>query len=258
MFATAAPPPEERRAQYDVDYTPRAVPRLTIARLGQDIAAHPERILIPSAGAGSWAAEARAAYPDAHITAVEIRPEERAHLWRWCDEVHIGDIRDPSIRADIEVEGPIDLICDNPAFSLIEVSDCPHVEVVKSRCVACGERKSQAEALRAFVVNLRPLLVPRTGRLALYHLSDLGQRSADAWKIIEEHPPMYQMRVMPMSHRGDGKSDARSYSVWAWGPGPGRSRKQIVHEPATWKAWSLPRLGPSERRWTTVPGTETT
>lgn len=253
LFSTAEPPTEERRAAFDVDYTPRAVPRAVFAELREELGAV-RRVLIPAAGAGSWAAEARAAWPDADITAVEIRREERAGLCRWCDELHIGDIRRWSLR----LTGPYDLIADNPPFSLLPLSDCKHPRVPKDRCLDCKARKAQAETLDAYVVKLRPLLA-RSGRLALYHLSDLAQRSAGARAIFDEHPPIYQMRCQPMRHRATGGTDHRSYSVWVWNDGEPRSAKAIENESRPrCQMWDLPILPASERRWAVVPGSETT
>lgn len=224
-----APITEERRAEFDVDRTPLAIPRQTYAALAKDL---PEvrRILIPAAGSGPWAQAARERWPKTHITAVEIRAEEREILYQWCDHVVIGDIRAMTPRDGVTfLPAPYDLIADNPPFSLVP---------------STGGRKSQAEALRAYVANLRPLLADR-GLLALYWLSDLGQRATSeaARALWDANLPTYQMRVQPVEHREGKGVDLRSYSVWVWGPDGGRG---------PWLTWDLPALPKADRRW--APG----
>jgi hypothetical protein len=222
-----APITEERRAEFDVDRTPLAIARQTYEALAGDL---PEvrRILIPAAGSGPWAQAARERWPKAWILAVEVREEERSVLGQWCDHVITGDIRDVVPRLVQERE-PVDLIADNPPFSLVPSS---------------GGRKSQAEALRAFVVNLRPLLAPR-GLLALYWLSDLGQRATGeaARALWDENRPIFQMRVQPVEHREGKGVDLRSYWVWE------RPDAETALG-GRWWSWDLPALPKSARRWT--------
>lgn len=235
-----APLTEERRAAFDVDRTPLAVPRQVYAELAPDLG-DVRRILVPAAGSGPWAQAARERWPSAWICAVEIREEERPALDRCCDHVITGDIRDIAPRLAFE-GADIDLVADNPPFSLLTLGTCPHERLTpQGRCQACGGRKSQAEALRAYVALLRPLLAPR-GLLALYWLSDLGQRATnlEARALWDLHRPLYQMRVQPVEHRESRGVDQRSYSVWCWDrePTPGRR----------WSTWDLPPLAKAERR----------
>ena len=245
---------EERRAAFDVDRTPRAIPRQVYAELAPELGrgittkwgsscAAPRRILIPAAGSGPWAAEARERWPDAEITAVEIRAEERPQLTRVCDHVITADIREVTAHRALAGE-PFDLVADNPPFSMLPRNGCAHARLSKdgSRCLDCGERKAQAEALRAYVANLRPLLAPG-GLLALYWLDALGQRATgeDARALWDLHRPLYQMRVQPVEHREGRGVDLRSYSVWVWDREPVPRRR--------WSAWDLPPLSKSERRW---------
>lgn len=73
------------------------------------------RIADIGAGSGPWGQRARFVFPGAHLTALEIRAEERPHLKRWYDDVQIGDFRAAS------VEEPFDLVMGNaPFFSLLE------------------------------------------------------------------------------------------------------------------------------------------
>lgn len=263
LFNPAAPPEESRRAEFDVDYTPRAIPRTVFEALAPELGAV-RRILIPAAGAGAWAAEARARWPDAHITAVEIRGEEQVNLFRWCQDVIPLDIR---TAAPLFVQ-PFDLIADNPPFSMLPISfDCDHPVLNKSgdRCAVCKARKSQAETMRAFVVNLRPLLAPG-GRLALYHVSQLGQRGKESAAILREHVPLYQMRHQPVAHRSKGGTDSKSYSTWVWpaieDKGDAPEGYAVRRKPggAGWQ-WgceiTLPDEGP-EDGWDTVAWTSTT
>jgi hypothetical protein len=238
---------EERRAAFDVDRTPPAIPRLVYETLAPELGTV-RRILIPAAGSGPWAAEARARWPEAHITAVEIRPEERPVLAQVCDVVVTADIR--AVQAHNALAGqPFDIIADNPPFSLLTLGPCPHERLTpQGRCQVCGERKSQAEALRAYVANLRPLLAP-SGLLALYWLSDLGQRATGeaARALWDKHRPLYQMRVQPVEHRQGRGVDLRSYSVWAWGHVPPPATTPY-RPPPGWRTWDLPPLTKAERR----------
>lgn len=243
-FGGVAPEPitEERRAAYDVDRTPPAIPRQVYAELAPELG-DVRRVLIPAAGAGPWAIEARIRWPDAEITAVEIRPEERPALARVCDHVITADIRKVADMLQHEANGlPFDLIADNPPFSLLPRGECPHTSITPlGRCSACKQRKSQAEALRAYVANLRPMLAHH-GRLALYWLSDLGQRATgdEARALWDLHRPLYQMRVQPVEHRKGKGVDLRSYSIWVWDRDPVPCRR--------WSAWDLPALARSDRR----------
>lgn len=244
-----APISEERRAQYDVDRTPIAIPRLAYDSLAPDMGlVQPPRVLCPAAGSGPWAQAARERWPRAEITAVEIREEEQPILARWCDHVITADIR------DARLSGPYDVIADNPPFSLSPPN---------------GGRKSQAEALRAFVVNLRPLLAPG-GILVLYWLSDLGQRATGeaARALWDANQPLYQMRVQPVEHRKGRRADLRSCSVWCWassrdacpacgsedtvptsrGTGCQRCGCDWGTKPPGWRTWDLPPLTKAERR----------
>lgn len=237
---TPAPITEERRAAFDVDRSPPAVPRQVYEELAADLGVV-RRVLVPAAGSGPWAAEARRRWPDAEITAVEIREEERPKLAAVCDHVVTADIRQAV--EQLRRRRAFDLVADNPPFSLLPLNGCPHARLSKdgTRCQDCGERKAQAEALRAYVAALRPLLAPR-GLLALYWLTDLGQRATNegARALWDLHRPLYQMRVQPVEHRQGRGVDLRSYSVWAWDrePVPGRR----------WSAWDLPALPKAERR----------
>lgn len=260
MFSTSLPLPELRRAAFDVDYTPPAIPRQVYGVLQPEMKVV-RRILCPAAGAGVWAMVAREYWPDAVIMAVEIRPEERGHLLRWCNGVVIADIRrlveGEGLWSSVQAEGAFDLIADNPPFSLFPVNGCEHVPNARGdRCTKCKARKSQAEALKAYVVAMRPLLA-RGGRLALYWLSDLAQRAKEARAIFAAHPPMYQMRTQPTRHRANGGVDLRSYSVWVWPDGEPRTPEQIEHDPRPrCSMFDLPSLPAAERRWSVVPGTE--
>ena len=108
---------------------------------------------------------------------------------------------------------------------------------------------SQAEALRAYVANLRPLLAPG-GLVALYWLSDLGQRATSeaARALWDENRPLYQMRVQPVEHRQGRGVDLRSYSVWAWDRESATEREPTDLPLRRWATWDLPPLTKAERR----------
>lgn len=73
------------------------------------------RLIDIGAGSGPWGQRARFVWPSSHLTALEIRDEERPYLERWYDDVRIGDFR----RADI-VELADAVIGNAPFYSLVE------------------------------------------------------------------------------------------------------------------------------------------
>lgn len=230
-------PTEERRAQFDVDYTPPSVARCCLERLRPIVEAHRsrpgkrkrtvKRILDVCAGAGVWSMEARRLFPSAHITAVEIRPEERKWLEQWCDEVIIADIANAGLQL-----GLYDAIVGNPPFSLP---------------VDGASRKSRARAMEVLVVGMRERLRSDDARVGLYVPQSWWQRSTRAVDIAAEHKPAEQFNVpLPIQHRPNKQADQLAYAFYTW------SRRDTI---GMWKACDLPRLEPEARRWTVVPGT---
>jgi SAM-dependent methyltransferase len=278
--ARAEPPPEAVRATYDVDCTPspvahqavEAVTRGWLRPASEDHAGDAPRVLDLAAGTGSWSRAVRRLFPRAHITALEIREDERPFLKHWADEVVIGDVvelvvqalrvrlRDapddatrallqrlgvapePAAEGEASVLGSYDLIVGNIPFSL------PDERKPRRKDGAMG--KSRLRAFEAFVVAMREHLAPR-GRLALYVPSAWWQRGEEIARLAQQHQPFRQLNVpLPVSHRGRGQQAATdAYSVFVWSP---------ASAPACfgWHTVDLPVLDAADRRWSIMPGSE--
>lgn len=240
-------PPEHdpgRLRKFEADFTPTGVVRQLFveAGLAELYPGKHVRVLCPSAGAGVYPMVAREAFGDrAHITAVEIRPEERVHLERWADEVHIGDIRDVAPRL-----GEYDLIVDNPPF------------------------KELFEVLPTMLWSHLRCHDEMHGRLVLLGLSQWGQ-SARAHKLREklEHvlQVVSQFRVGGRpAFRTGGDTDSREYSHFVWAASDEKSKAKSWHRweplmwgygPHFWMTQQLEQLPVGQRIWKRRPGTET-
>lgn len=141
-------------------------------------------ILDIGAGDGAWGRAARALWPAAHITGVELRPVEPAPEY---DHWHTGDYRTLP-------DSLFDLVIGNPPYRDAEA-------VVRE-----GLRRVYG---RGAVIMLL--------RLAFLE----GQaRGRGLWR---EHPPV-RVRVLTRrpSFTGNGKTDATAYAVFEWAAEPGR------------------------------------
>lgn len=171
----------------DVAYTPAGVVRQHLDFLAELAGPSwsPRRIQCPAAGAGAWVAGARAYWPAARITALEICPEVAPALAAaGADEIVIGDALGHA------GDGEFDLIVDNPPWS----------------------------NFAAWVEALRPR-VSATGYLALYGPTQWGQ-SREAIATLRRHPVLAQGRTGGrVSHHPSGRTDARETCSWVWGPG---------------------------------------
>ncbi len=250
LFGEALPPPEPRRALFDVDYTPppvagQIIDRVTWGWLVPDVERgdqelHKPKILGLGSGAGVWEMELRKRFSQAHITAVEIREEERPHLECWCDEVIIGDIEivEPEL-------GQYDLVIGNIPFSLPDARKKPNKDGTP--------KKSRLRAFELFVVAMRERHLADTlrSRIALYVPSAWWQRSKAAALLARDHQPCQQMNVpLGVGHRGPGRhADKLSYAAYTWTHAKGPT----CHG---WHAFDLPPLDAEERKWLVVPGTE--
>ncbi len=253
MFNHAVPLEEPRRAAFDVDYTPPAVVeqilRAVLAgwrRLGDP---RPIRALDFAAGAGVWSMVLRRLLVEMgrhcdHITAVEVRAEERANLRRHCDVVFIGDA--VGFGGDRRNPKGYDLIMGNTPFSL------PDTRAKRARRDdgEWGEGKSRQKAYETFVVAGRSMLAQDDSRLVLYVPADWWQRAGPLAVLSRDHQPYRQLNVpLPVRHRAKGGSATDAYCAYVWAH-PDRPAA------SGWHTTDLPILEPLQRRWSVVPGTE--
>lgn len=286
LFETQPEPlPESVRALYDVDRTPSPIAMMCLEaatrgwlRPGPD-GARP-RVLDVCAGSGPWAMAARRLWPQAHITALEFRPEERAHLERWADEVVIGDVAEVTIQslqarvfgAASELEanilrgllrmlgapedgdtteppvlGTFDLIIGNPPFSMVDQREPPKRDKDGN---IIGPGKSRLRAFEVLVVALRHFLAPR-GREVLYVPAAWWRRGEDIAHLARQHNPFRELNVpLSISHRGPGFTAAPdNYTTFVWSP-------PDEHHGVGWHAMDLDVLPAKDRKWVVQPGTE--
>lgn len=214
-------------AELEVDYTPEAVAvQLLLALQERGFSSGP-KILDPSAGSGVFGRAARAVFGDCYHVGVELRASEEANLAAAYDAHVIGS----ALSAEVDRHGPFDLVISNPPFSAFE---------------------------GYWPTNFRDRgLLAQGAVVALYGLTQWGQ-SGEAAEHLRAWTPSVQLRLGGrVGHRGDGKADAREYSLWCWdtedGPQGGSYRKG---RPG-WHTEQLPILPTDFRRWRpeAVPGT---
>ncbi len=217
----------QRLRDHDADFTPIAVVLQWLIYLRDQVGLEPKRILDPSAGAGAFGRCARVVWPDAKLTAVEIRWEEIDTCRKHYDGTFIQDF----LEWTNTYEEPFDLIITNPPFKFWE----------------------------AFLRRSLELAAP-DGYISFLGLNGIGQRSEDGTKMFEEIAPIRQSRIQGSLGFRDmdglnvkGKpngTDLRDYSWWTFQPedtGPG-----------AWLGENLPRLDTPLRQWRKRrPGTET-
>lgn len=226
---------EERLRAFEVDCTPGAIVRQGFEMFVEAYCPPAGlRVLDLCAGSGVFGQQARRVLDRPHLTAVEIRPEERPNLERWYDQVLIGDVR------TIEL-GQFDLVVGNPAFTI---------------WVTVLERSVEA---------LAPL-----GATMLLGLNELGTRGSVSREAWLRWVPTWQWRIGgTIGFRGPGLNpktgkpwgcDQRSYSWWSWRRPQGwampRSATQLGRLAASWRALDLAPLSAPERSWIQRPGTE--
>jgi hypothetical protein len=226
----------ETLAELEVDYTPSAVAVQLLLALNElaKLGGCPGRCLCPSAGSGVWARAMRAVFDPSMIVGVDIRASEARNLASACDVAITGDIEDPRT---LQGAGDFDLVADNPYFTALNSGYWPTMLLE------------------------RGLLAPEA-IIALYSPSQWGQ-SAEAAPRLARWSPSLQIRVGGrIAHRGDGKGDAREYSLWVWLMSGGRPltvdrRAGAVGSRPEWRTVQLPELPTAMRRWepSCVPGT---
>lgn len=226
-------------ADLEVDYTPVGVAvQLLLALVGNftrlSIA---DAILDPSAGSGVWGRAVRAVYRYFEAThppttyGSDIRASERANVRAAYDSAHglpFAELVDRDTHLSPCLLPRFDAVITNPPFSAFESG-------------------WWLELLR------RGLLADR-GVVAFLGLSQWGQSQA-AEALLREWSPALQIRCGGrIAYRGNGKADAREYSLWVWSTTHGRC---VGPARPRWEVDQLPVLPTSLRRWNpeAVPGT---
>lgn len=148
----------------------------------------PFRVLEPSAGDGAFVRAARATWPQAHISAIEIRPEaEQALLDAGADDVSIGDMKALTMAG---ARGA-DLVIGNPPFGVAE------------------------EHIRHLLGNMK------TGS-ALAFILRLGfYESKERLPFWQTFPESYFMPIVPrpsykLNKKGEPGTDSQAYGVFIW------------------------------------------
>lgn len=233
-------PPEhdpERLRKFEADFTPLGVVRQMYER-GCLLTAIDRRnrmkmtttVVHPNAGCGAYAAALKPLVKDYAVrqVCIEIRPEEREHLLRWTNEVAIGDaISTLSLLPDESV----DIVADNPAFSMIE----PLLEALVPKM-----------RLGGYVVFLGLSQWGQSAATieALHKLANRGLPLVEQWRVGGR-----------IKFRGKGGgADAREYSHWVF-----QRREPGVFRTVSWPRWmatQFPELPACDRQWSVRPGTE--
>lgn len=187
----------------DAHFTPVPValqPLQSLARSGVEARV----ILDLCAGAGSLSLAARMVWPRAEIIAVEVRPEERPHLRRWCDRVLIAD----ALALDLTLAGlRPDLLLSNPPYR---------------------------KALPLTTLSLRL----RAARTLLLHRSTFGSH-ADAYDFLSRHAPAYELTIGGRPQWRLRESPDKVPHFWhLWGPRGSEWRRRLQPRlPRTLLTW---------------------
>ena len=276
---------EQRYREHEADFTPRPVARALVAatmpRVVERYWQRPDeprliRVLGVCSGAGVFESEVLRwcvlNHVDVHITAVEIRPEERENLRRHAHDVVIGDWHEGlGMRRDGDGwvwrdEPPkYDLVIGNPAFSQARapyrrgwpsprVDDNGHtIKLTKSE--QAQRRKMVKHYADAGDLAARdpwmsmPLLCLRVAKVvALYGTQQCWTKTASGW-LVRLHRDYDHVLDIPGSigHREGKGGDSVPYSLFTWvaGSTSGHASTSL-----------LAPLASSDRNWTTRPGTE--
>jgi hypothetical protein len=137
------------------------------------------RILDPGAGTGVWGASARAFYPDAHLTGVELRRSPKPDAYNlWLTQNYL----------DLDFGRDFDLIIGNPPYKLAEA----FIRKALSELTAGGDL--------VFLLRIAFLAGQDRGK-GLWH--DYPPRTVG---VCSRRP----------SFTGDGKTDATDYALFHW------------------------------------------
>lgn len=212
----------QKDEELDVCLTPEALALEICSRLESGpcrdhYLASPFRILEPSAGNGAFVKAARQTWPEASITANEIREECRQSLHdAGADDVDIRDLNNQDI-CDI---GP-DLIVGNPPFAYAE----QHIRLLLA-----------AMKEGAFLVFLL--------RLGFYE----SHERTDFWK---ECPERFMAPIVPrpqykLNSKGKPGSDSQAYGIFIWQKGFTGAPTRLPH--IVWREKRVGKLVPGGKR----------
>lgn len=227
---------EERLREHEADFTPIPVIRQCL-KAAPKLAGwngEPLHACDPAAGAGAWAKVMRQLWVDCHVTAIELRSEERPHLERNSDRLIIGDAIQYAKRM---VGNRFDVVATNPAFSLF----CEYADHYLRIC--------------PYVWLFAPVDANVRGEER-----DDGLPGGSKW-LSENAKWVQRCLWVPggIGFRGPGKNkkgkpngqDHRQYCLWML-----TSDRDEVQDEHGWPVTLLPRLPGHDRRWVTRPGTE--
>ena len=168
-----------KRKPYDFYATPPEVIENLLKHI--DLNKYGNRILEPSAGNGNFCRVIKQYYPNKHITALEIRNEERNNLELYSDEVIINDY------LKLDTNNKYNIIIGNPPYS---------------------------KAID--FVNKSLQLLNRDSGVLIFLLRTAFLESKSRYKFWQDNPltALYTLSKRP-SFTGKG-TDATSYSWFIW------------------------------------------
>lgn len=198
------PRQKKPRRRFDTYETPLVVAQAIIRDLAQDITFNPRRILEPSSGGAAFVKAAATFWPEAKITAVDIRPEcENYALMSGASKFIQGDFEEVAAKA----VGNVDLVIGNPPFTYAE------------------------RHLRAIWKNLLP------GGTVAFLLGSGFLAGKDRWDGLYREMPL--RAFAPIAPRPSflhgGGTDMREYGLFVW-------TKEWVNHAQLWPAirWERP------------------
>jgi hypothetical protein len=187
--------------------------------LRRTISEQPQEIIEPSAGAGAFVAAARATWPDAHITAVELADGRKAACVAAGANVFIRQcwVETAVGLANYQApEGKPRLVIGNPPFR-------------------------EAERHIAAALNL---LRDGDRLVFLLRLNFLG--SLDRVRFWRSNRPAWVRTLVPRPSFTGGGTDGTEYAIFCWKKGY-RGRTQLL-APLVWKPARSPRHAAWETR----------
>lgn len=196
-------------------FTPTPVVLQGLRSISTLLAAPPRDAVDLCAGAGPFGQAARTVWPSAHLTAIELRASETAHLRRHYDDVLIEDATTTRLP-------PADLYMGNTAFSLTCCLAGAALEAVRpGGLVAFLTRQTlgDAEVAEELLTRYPPILeLTISGRISM---GAGGETSADQfgyqwfiWRGMRPRGSSWIRRLLP-------RLDAASLE-WMARPGTGR------------------------------------
>ena len=273
---------EQRLRKHEADFTVRPIARRLVSKV-MPLVVHAGvvEVLDINAGAGVFASEvlrwAVLHGVRVHITAVEIRDEERQWLLRTAHKVVIADWhaglgmrRVTAMSAQWMFAGQrrFDLVIGNPAFRqarapLREGWPAPRHDNDGNRIKPTVEetatrKRLTAEAVAAGLLpelaeydpaqSMPALCIQCAPVVALYGTQQMWTKTASGWLVREHLPPALAWDIPgSLGHRGQGAGQDRvPYSMTIWKRG---------HDGAT-ATRMLEPIPSGDRNWTMRPGTE--